>query len=282
MHFSCCDADDNAGMPPQCSLRPSDPWRIESRRQTQKAPTQPVTIDLTQVCRFQPVQEPIKTGTNSVGLIEQRWCRLRPGGRDAQRANAGASDLTFTGDQRMHRIGRDIAELEQFVQGARRRAAARLHRLIKFRRQIEQSEVMGHARQIHSDPPGDCGVRLACIDAALDEARELERRQGKAHLVFRDLRVGICGRITHDHRNALQASLAGCTPPARAEVNPMAAARIRGMDDDWLQDATLADVVNEVVEIRIEQVRARIVGILVDQRDGYVKRSPIGTRRCAR
>ena len=50
-------------------------------------------------------------------------------------------------DQRLHRFGCIVVEPVQFMQRARRRAAARLHRLVRLRRQFEQREMVRYARQ---------------------------------------------------------------------------------------------------------------------------------------
>ena len=123
-------------------------------------------------------------------------------------------------DQRLHRFGCIAVEPVQFMQRARRRAAAGLHRLVRLRRQFEQREMVRYARQVHADPFGDGDVGLARVDPALDEARDLEARQRAAHQVLGHLCVGNWRRVTNDHRNERD----GCPPlrPVRSPTPPRA------------------------------------------------------------
>jgi len=111
---------------------------------------------------------------------------------------------------------------------------------------------------------------------------QLEGRQGPSHLVCGELRVGIRRRITHDHRDVLQIRLPGLRANGVRRRECDEAPCVDGMYGDRLQHATLPDVLHEVVEIRLDRVRARVAGILVEQRDGQSKRSPVALRAWAR
>ena len=91
------------------------------------------------------------------------------------------------------------------MQRARRGAAARLQGLVEFRRQVQQRQVVGHRRQVHAEPSGDRGVRLAGLDAPLNEARQIERRQAVALLVLGDLGIGVGRLVADDDRHFRQA-----------------------------------------------------------------------------
>jgi hypothetical protein len=82
-------------------------------------------------------------------------------------------------------------------------------------------------------------------------------------------------RIREALRLHLQAGLS-YNEVGLAEVNSVAAGRIGGMHDDRLQDAALADVPCEVVDLLFGKLGTRIVGILIKQKDRHLQRSAVG------
>lgn len=117
--------------------------------------------------------------------------------------------------------------------------------------------------------PGATGPRSKSTlrDAILDEARQVERRQTVALLVLGDLCIGVGEYIAHDNGHFRQAGSLSRAPALGAEVDAIATGRVGGMHDDRLQDAVLADVLGEFVELNFGELGARVGRVLLECRD---------------
>ena len=116
---------------------------------------------------------------------------------------------------------------------------------------------------VHAEAPGNRSVGLALIDAGLDEACEIGRREAVTSLVLGNLRVRICPNVTNDDWNVRQTG-SSCRPQSLvAEVNTVATFVIARMHDDGLQDAVLADVFSQLVELCVGEFGPRVVSIFV-------------------
>jgi hypothetical protein len=93
--------------------------------------------------------------------------------------------------------------------------------------------------------------------------------QPVAFLVLGDLGVAIGGDVAHDDRHFVKARSNRCAQSLGTEVDAVAAIAIREMHDERLQDAALLDVGGEFFERSLGELRAGVVRILIQKRDGH-------------
>ncbi len=86
-----------------------------------------------------------------------------------------------------------------------------------------------------------------------------------ALLVLRNLGVGVCRRIAHDHRDFVEPFSPRGAKSLGTEVDSVAPSCISRMHDDRLQDAVLADVCSEFFERVFGELGAWVVRVLVEQ-----------------
>lgn len=125
-------------------------------------------------------------------------------------------------------------------------------------------EMVCHGGLVHAKPSGHRGVGVAGTDTIPDEPRRIEQRESVALLVFGHLRVRIRRRVANDDRHLLQPDALRCTPPLGAKVNLVSVFGVSRMDDDGLQDAVLANVLREFVQVGVRDLGARVVGVLME------------------
>ena len=87
-------------------------------------------------------------------------------------------------------------------------------------------------------------------------------------LVLRDLGVAIDGQVAHDDWHFVQARSNSSAESFGTEMDEVAAFAIRRMNDKRLEDAALLDVRGEFFERGLGELGARVVHILMKQRDG--------------
>lgn len=67
----------------------------------------------------------------------------------------------------------------------------------------------------------------------------------------------------------------GGTKSLGTEVDSVAPRRVRGMHNDGLQDAVLADVVCKLLDLRLGELRARVARAFVELSQGNDERTPV-------
>ena len=142
-------------------------------------------------------------------------------------------------------------------------------------RQLQQGEVMGDGGLVDAHAPGDRCVRVAGIDSAPDESRQVQRRETMALLVLGDLGVGIGRRVANDHRDFNQPRTLSRTPTLCAEVNAVPTLLVSRMNDDGLKNAVLADVFGEFVQLGFGELGAWVVRVFAQQADGQHERCTV-------
>ncbi len=188
--------------------------------------------------------------------------------------NGTARDLRVAVEKRPRPFWFLSMQLAQLIERARRGAATRLHRLVQLGRQIEQREVVCHGGLIHAQPLGDRRVRVAGIGPCPYEARQVERRQAVALLILGNLHVGIGRCLAQYHGHLGQPRTACCPPALGAEVDAVTPLCVGGMNDKRLQDAVLADVFGEFVDLRFGKLGAWIVRVFVQPIRRHDQRTP--------
>ena len=165
-----------------------------------------------------------------------------------------------------------LVQLAQLIEASGRRAPAGLQRVGEQHRQRQQREVMRDAGLVHAQPLRDRCLRLAGLDPAADETRQVERRQAVPLLILGDQRVAIeILRADRDGHLGETGALGG-TQPLRTEPDAVAASRIGGVNDDRLQQAALSDVVGEFVDFAISEFGTRVVRVLVEEVERHQQR----------
>ena len=96
-----------------------------------------------------------------------------------------------------------------------------------------------------------------------------------ALLVLGDLGIAVGGHIAHDDRHFVKTRSNRCAQSLGIEVDAVAAFAIRGMHDEWLQDAAPLDVRGEFFERALGELGARVVRILIQKRYGYEHRPAV-------
>ena len=142
--------------------------------------------------------------------------------------------------------------------------------------------MVGDARQVDAQPPGDLGIGFAGICARAHEASEIEWRQAMTLLVLGDLRVGIVGLRADDDRDGLEPGLPRGTQTLRAEEDSVATGFASGARDDRLEDAAQRDVSGQLGDLFVRELGSRVLGILLDRVDRQEKRDTISRERVER
>lgn len=169
--------------------------------------------------------------------------------------------------------------LGQLVQGSWRGTSSGLQGGCQRRRQVEQCQVMGHRRQVHAQALGDRRVRLAHVDASADEARQIQRCQPVALLVLGDLRIRVGAHLPHRDGHLLQAREACSAEPLGPELDAVAPVSIDRLHDDRLQDAVLADVLGQLLQLNLRELGTRVVRVFAERRQRNEKRLAGGQPR---
>jgi hypothetical protein len=120
---------------------------------------------------------------------------------------------------------------------------------------------MRDSGEVYPQALGHCGIGLTRIDPAANEACEVERRQCMALHVLGDLRVGVRWRITKNHRGFLQANALRGKPTPGPKVNLMSAFSVGRVHNDGLQDAVLAYVFSQLIQLGLGDFSARVVRV---------------------
>ena len=82
-----------------------------------------------------------------------------------------------------------------------------------------------------------------------------------ALLALSDLVIGVDRRVANDDRDFAQAALQRGAQSLGAEVKAVAALRVGGMRNEGLQDAALANVVGEFVDLGVGELGAGCSGL---------------------
>ena len=96
-----------------------------------------------------------------------------------------------------------------------------------------------------------------------------------ALLVLGDLGVAIDGQIAHNGRDFVQARSNCSAQSLGTEMDAVAAIAIRGMNDERLEDPALLDVGSKFFERGLGELGARVVRILIEERDGNEHRPAV-------
>lgn len=139
-----------------------------------------------------------------------------------------------------------------------------------------------HGRQVHAQPFGDRGVGVAGVGSSANEARQVERRQAVALLILCHLRVRVGRRIAQHHGHFSQACAPCRAPTLGAEVDAVTPLLVGGVNDERLEDAVLANVLHEFVDLRLGKLGARIVGVFAQQSYGQRERFAAQRGPCRR
>ena len=132
--------------------------------------------------------------------------------------------------------------------------------------------MVGDARQIDAQPPGDLGIGFAGIGARAYEPGEIERRQAMTLLVLGDLRVAVMGVRADDDRHDLEPGLPGSTQALGAEDDSISRAFGNRAHHDRLEDAAQRDVSGQLGDLFIRELGPRVVRILLERIDRHQQR----------
>lgn len=91
------------------------------------------------------------------------------------------------------------------------------------------------------------------------------------------VRVGWC--VTHDDGHLDQPRQLRCAPATGAEVDAIAPVAVNRMHDDGLENAALTNVLGQLGEFILGQLRARVARVLMQSRRGDEERLPRLRRR---
>ena len=105
-------------------------------------------------------------------------------------------------------------------------------------------------------------MRLPGVDPAADEASQVQRRQPVALLVFGDLCISVRREIADRDGHFPEARSPRRPESLGAEVKAVPAAFIGRVNDQGLQDAARRDVVRQLNQLCVGELRARVALVL--------------------
>jgi hypothetical protein len=157
--------------------------------------------------------------------------------------------------------------------------APHLDVLLELAGQIEQPEVVGDGGAVEAHPLTDLLLGQAVVDQRAEGVGQLHGIQVVALNVLDEgeFEAILAFNVGDDGGNRLAASGARSAPAPLAHDELVAIAR--APDHDGLKDAVKPDRIGEAIEFERLEAAPRLLGIGIDQVDGYLRRAVTGGPR---